>query len=188
MDQIKVSSFLPLGLMFLSSKIDFEEPQMRQMLQIGFFAVTVCNILVCLWAYKSIMKLPSSATKVSIPEKVQFGQVVQPGEEVTVQEHDFRSLKEKLQQVVIGSVFVYFVFYKWEKALPLLMQGCMTPCQLVESALFQVHVLGKPATDALARPWKAPNPFDSLLEGAKGGDAKAPAKSKSEKKEEKKKK
>ena len=43
------------------------------------------------------------------------------------QEHDYRSFKEKMQQTLLSSVFVYFVFYKWEKALPLLMQGAMMP-------------------------------------------------------------
>jgi hypothetical protein len=189
MDQMKVSSFLPLGLMLLSNRIDFEEPQMRQILQIVFFCVSLCNMLVLAWAYKSIQEVPSSAPKVSIPEKVQFGQVVQPAEEVTAQEHDVRSLKEKLQQVVVGSFFVYFIFYKWEKALPLLMQGAMMPCQLVESPLFQVHVLKRPASDALARPWKTPNPLEALMEGAKTGDAtKSKSEKKAEKKEEKKKK
>ena len=39
---------------------------MRQILQIVFFCVSLCNMLVLAWAYKSIQEVPSSAPKVPL--------------------------------------------------------------------------------------------------------------------------
>ena len=47
------------------------------------------------------------------------------------------------------------VYYKWGYVMPLALQILMTPCQLYESPLFQMHVMGK----AQKRPFPTSNPF-----------------------------
>merc|ERR1711972_864385 len=100
--------------------------------------------------------MPDDGNKISIPEVKQMGQVVTPATEQTAKEYDTTKLKEQAKQAVMGFVILGGVYYKWEHMMPLVLQILMTPLQLYESPLFQLHFLNK--TD-VKRPFPAPNPF-----------------------------
>jgi hypothetical protein len=103
-------------------------------------------------------------------------------------EYDFEMCLEKLKTSTIGAIIMLVVFYKWGKALPLLLQGALVPCHLYEGELYNIHLRNKPAEGQLSRPFANPNPFEQML----GGDTQPRGAKKEEKlqkkKEEKKKK
>merc|ERR1719215_696470 len=85
-----------------------------------------------------------------------MGQVVSPAMEQTTKEYDSSKLKEQGKQLVMSAVILGGVYYKWEHLMPLALQILMTPLQLYESDLFQLHIMGK--TD-IKRPFPAPSMF-----------------------------
>merc|ERR1712113_217046 len=84
-----------------------------------------------------------------------MGQVVSPSREMTRKEYDADKLKEAVKQPLIGFAILGFIYYKWGSLMPLVMQVLMTPMQLYEAPLTQIHIMGRQKT----RPFPAPNPF-----------------------------
>merc|ERR1740129_2586182 len=85
-----------------------------------------------------------------------MGQVVSPATEQTPKAYDKAKFMEQAKQQVMGFVILGGVYYKWEYLMPLVLQVILTPLQLYESPLFQLHVLSK---SDVKRPFPAPNPF-----------------------------
>lgn len=102
---------------------------------------------------------------VRVPEKKQFGQVVAPGKELSEKEYDTEMCFEKLKTCTIGAVIMLFVFQKWGKALPLLLQGSLVPCHLYEGELYSIHLRNMSAEGKLSRPFAASNPFEQMMAG-----------------------
>merc|ERR1712194_788002 len=78
-----------------------------------------------------------------IPEVKQLGQVVAPAKEQTPKEYDMDKFYEQAKQAVMGFCILGGVYYKWQYLMPLVLQVLMTPMQLFESPLFQLHILKK---------------------------------------------
>merc|ERR1712061_247745 len=75
--------------------------------------------------------------------------------EQTTKEYDMAQWKEAVKQPVIGCVILGGIYYKWGSNMPLVLQMLMTPMQLYEAPLTQIHLLGRAKT----RPFPTPNPF-----------------------------
>eukprot|EP00932_Pfiesteria_piscicida_P001012 SRR837773.10988.p2 GENE.SRR837773.10988~~SRR837773.10988.p2 ORF type:complete len:187 (+),score=101.17 SRR837773.10988:39-563(+) len=122
-------------------------------------AVFVLVQLVCLGLigllYNKITAMVDDGAKINVPEVKQFGQVVAPATTQTTKEYDMGKLREQAKQAIMGFVILGGVYYKWEYLMPLVLQIVMTPLQLFESPLFQLHIMGKDEK----RPFPAPNPF-----------------------------
>merc|ERR1712113_1194707 len=103
-----------------------------------------------------------------------MGHVVAPAKEQTPKEYDLDKWKEAIKQPLIGFVILGGIYYKWGSLMPLVLQILMTPMQLYEAPLTQIHLLGKQKT----RPFPTPNPFG--LPSAPAPEATAVAEEKQE--------
>lgn len=152
---IKFSQILPMVVMFALQKFNLEELGYVHHVEAAFAFVQLVCMCIIFFVYTKIGALPDTGPKIKIPEVKQFGQVKSPEKQQTPKEYDMGVWKEQLQQAVMGAVILGGVYYKWQYLMPLVLQVFMTPMQIFESPLFQMHVLGRP----LSRPFPAANPF-----------------------------
>mmetsp|Transcript_114341 Transcript_114341/g.330323 ORF Transcript_114341/g.330323 Transcript_114341/m.330323 type:complete len:205 (-) Transcript_114341:114-728(-) len=155
MPQIKMSQFIPMFIMLGLGKIDLDEMGYRPFAEIFFGVVQILCCGVMGLIYKKIDAMSDDGTKINIPEVKQMGQVVSPATKQTPKEYDMAKIKDQIKQAVMGAVIVCGIYYKWRYLMPLVLQVVMTPLQLYESPLFQVHLLGR----EVKRPYPTPNPF-----------------------------
>merc|ERR1740121_2932889 len=120
----------------------------------------VCVQLICLslqgLIYQKIGDMSEDGKKIKVPEVKSMGQVITPACEKLPKEYDQSKFNEQLKQAVMGFVILGGIYYKWTYLMPLVLQILMTPMQLYESPLFQLHVLGK---QDVKRPFPVANPF-----------------------------
>jgi hypothetical protein len=187
----KPSQFIPLVLLLGSRYYDFDqEPYVTYVLSVFVFFQVVQFIALGL-VYFKLQAMSNGPKTVKVPEKKQFGNVIAPAKELSELEYDYEMFFEKLKTCFMGTIIMLFVFYKWGKALPLLLQGSLVPCHLYEGELYSIHLRNMPAEGRLSRPFAPSNPFEQMMAQA-GGDAQTRGGRKEEKlarkKEEKKKK
>mmetsp|Transcript_95442 Transcript_95442/g.169455 ORF Transcript_95442/g.169455 Transcript_95442/m.169455 type:complete len:214 (-) Transcript_95442:94-735(-) len=156
MPQFKMSQMVPLGVSLLLSKVNFEELGYKTHVEIGYVVVQILSIGALGMIYMKIQSMPNAGPKVKVPEVKSMGQVVTPATEQTPKEYDESKLMAHAKQTVIGAVVLAGIYYKWGYLFPLCMQIVMTPMQLAEHPLFQIHMLGSETTK---RPFPEPNPF-----------------------------
>merc|ERR1719198_100397 len=91
---------------------------------------------------------------------------------MTVSEYDNSKVAELFKSTLMSAAILAFIHYKWGSTMPLILQGIMTPLNLLDSPLLLVHVFGLEAKDDLARPWKKQDPM-AMMSGM--GEEGAPA-------------
>ncbi|KAJ1663615.1 phosphate transporter (Pho88) [Coemansia sp. RSA 1646] len=80
--------------------------------------------------------------------------------------HDISEIA-KLQKSTLMTVgIVVFMHFKFGYIQPLILQTLLPMLNMYKSPLFQIHILGKPATDDLKRPWIPANPFAGFGSGS----------------------
>ena len=159
LQQIKSFATLPIILGVQSLKL--ETTLGTDTLRIAYGSAQLLVLVMLAFVY---LRLPAAAggdgdATIKVPEKKQFGQVVKPAEELTVREYDMSQLKEKVREVVMGSLVLGFIHYKWETTLPLIIQTALAPINILTSPLVIVHIFGYEATGQFARPWIEDSPF-----------------------------
>lgn len=73
----------------------------------------------------------------------------------TVQEYDLQQVSAAYKGQLMGLAMMGFMHLYLKYTNPLLIQSIIPVKGALESNLFKVHVLGKPAVGELKRPWKA---------------------------------
>mmetsp|Transcript_32709 Transcript_32709/g.86916 ORF Transcript_32709/g.86916 Transcript_32709/m.86916 type:complete len:136 (+) Transcript_32709:64-471(+) len=116
-----------------------------------------------------ISTMSDDGAKIDIAAVKQFGQEVKPANKQTPKEYDLDKWSEQRNQSLIGLCVIGGIYYKWRYIFPLALQILMTPSQLYESPLFQIHILGREK----ARPFPTPNPLG--IEMPKWPEEPAPA-------------
>lgn len=154
-----MSQMVPLGVMLLLQKFDLEEGGYLVPARIAYVVVQIICIGTWCMVYMTIQKMEDDGVKLKIPEVKTMGQVAKPACEQTKVEYDTSKWKEMMQQLCMGFLIVGGMHYKWGYTMPLVMQVVMTPLQLFENPLLQIHVFGKAAVGDLKRPFPTPNPF-----------------------------
>ena len=79
--------------------------------------------------------------------------------ETTVQAYDMEKIKEALKQTFSVVALVLCLHMYGGYIRPLVIQSVLPLKNLYSSPLFQIHILGKPATGELQRPFKVASPF-----------------------------
>jgi len=153
--EFKISQIVPMVAMFGLQKYNIEEMGLTRHVEIGYVIVQLLCFGVLWFVYDRITKMTDDGIKIKIPEVKQMGQVVTPAKEQTTKEYDMEKLKEAVKQPLMGFVILGGVYYKWGSVMPLVMQMLMTPMQLYEAPLTQIHLLGK----ELKRPFPVPSMF-----------------------------
>lgn len=153
--EMKLSQILPMVAMLGLQKFDIEKLGYTRHVEILYVVVQVLCLGLLYFIYDRINKMSDDGLKIKMPEVKQMGQVVKPAGEQTAKEYDMAQWKEAVKQPVIGCVILGGIYYKWGSIMPLVMQVLMTPMQLYEAPLTQIHLFGKKKS----RPFPTPNPF-----------------------------
>jgi len=153
--EFKISQIVPMVAMMGLQKFNIEEMGYTHHVEAAYVVVQVLCFTVLYLMYDRINKMADDGKKIKIPEVKQMGQVVSPAKEQTTKEYDMEKLKEAVKQPLMGFVILGGIYYKWGSVMPLVMQVLMTPMQLYESPLFQIHLLGKHKV----RPFPTPSMF-----------------------------
>merc|ERR1711972_60502 len=153
---MKISQLLPLVVMMGLGKFDLDEMGYRHVAEGVFLIVQVLCLGGIFMIYQKIEAMEDGGKKINVPEVKSMGQVVTPAVDQTPKEYDQGKIKEQGKQAVMSAVILCGVYYKWQYLMPVVLQALMTPVQLYESPLFQLHIMN---SKDVKRPFPAPNPF-----------------------------
>jgi hypothetical protein len=153
--EFKMSQLIPMVAMFGLQKYNLEEMGLVHHVEALYVIVQLACFTVLYLTYDKINKMADGGEKIKIPETKQMGQVVAPAKVQTVKEYDMEKIKESIKQPLIGFLILGGIYYKWGSLMPLVMQVLMTPMQLYEAPLTQIHFFGK----TIKRPFVVPSMF-----------------------------
>jgi len=155
MPKLSFSQFAPLILMFGLNKVDIEKEGYTRHVEVAFLCVQVICVGAIFYLRTKIDLMSDDGAKIDIPAVTQLGQEVKPAARQTPKEYDFDKWSEQRNQSLIGLCVISGIYYQWRYIFPLALQILMTPTQLYESPLFQIHILNREK----ARPFPTPNPL-----------------------------
>lgn len=84
----------------------------------------------------------------------------------TIQEYDSNQVAAQYKQQMMGCAMMAFMHIYMKYTNPLLIQSIIPLKGAFESNLVKVHILGKPASGELKRPWKASGGMMGMGQGA----------------------
>jgi len=101
---------------------------------------------------------------VSVTEAAKPFSSEQPAvKQMTVKEYDLSELKRLVTSNLFGIALLSFLHLKFAFVQPLFFQAIVPLKTLWSNPLVQIHLRKKSATGAIARPFKAPNPFGDMF-------------------------
>ena len=74
-------------------------------------------------------------------------------------EYDQQETRKAAQQLLFGAAFTTFLVFQFSFNQVLLIQAVMLVRGAFSSPVVQIHLFGRPATDALKRPFVTASPF-----------------------------
>jgi len=162
-----------LGLMQLAKKIPFEDEKTLNLLRAAYLLSNI--IILGLYAYVGMV-----INKKNDMTTLKYVEPAAPlsGEEpkavtTTIKEYDQTQLKTAYKSTLMGVGMMAFMHLYMKYSNPLFIQSIMPLKSAIESNIVKVHVLGKPASGDLKRPWKA----SGFMGAAGAGEAKTDKKS-----------
>eukprot|EP01127_Copromyxa_protea_P006126 TRINITY_DN1593_c0_g1_i2.p1 TRINITY_DN1593_c0_g1~~TRINITY_DN1593_c0_g1_i2.p1 ORF type:complete len:192 (-),score=63.36 TRINITY_DN1593_c0_g1_i2:66-641(-) len=180
-----ISSFVILPVVYFTKDLDWTDENLVFYARVAFVAAQLIGLLAYfLVRQKIIAKADDKKVKVkSVPSMSNPNP--DPNEYITMttQEYDLGKVKEAFQQILMTSLMISGIHYKWGYGVPLIIQFVTVPLNLYKNDLIKVHFLGQD----IARPFPVPqSPFAALLEGGAAGGATPQEEERKRKKEEKK--
>ncbi|SCV74522.1 BQ2448_7551 [Microbotryum intermedium] len=152
-----------LGAMQVARKIDFEQKDTLQLVRIGY----VASQLICLLAYYYVSVVIKRKNDLKVLTYVEPKAPMQqePGAQVTTtnRDYDLSEVSKAVRSVLIGIAFMSFMHGYLKYTQPLFIQAIMGIKGLYDSKILQLHILGRPATGDLKRPFE---PAPSFLSPA----------------------
>jgi len=156
---------ISLGLMQLSRKIPFDDPEVLTYVRIGY-VVSQVLILAVYYYVSMVIKKKNDKTVLKYVEP-QGPMSQEPSQLITttVRDYDLSETSKMLRSVYMGIAMMGFLHGYMKFNPPLFMQGVMGLKGLYEAKPVLVHILGRKAEGDLKRPWKAA----ASMFGAPGG-------------------
>ncbi|KAI9095519.1 inorganic phosphate transporter Pho88 [Phlyctochytrium arcticum] len=149
------------GLVQLANKLDLDNEANVNYLRVGYLGMQICVAVAYAIVYRRVLQKNDQSnltfTEVKNPLSPQNSETVR----TTVKDYDVGKLKELFRSQVTAMVILGFIHFKWGYLRPLLLQSVLGFRSLYQTQLVQIHLLGRPATGDLARPWKAASPFSA---------------------------
>lgn len=146
----KASQIVPaialLGLQF----VDIVEMGYVRHMEIALAVMQLLCIAVQFWVLARITAEPDSGRKLRFPDKLGGPPTIQ-----SAKEYDVTTWMEGVKQSIVVSVVAGGIYYSCGHISILVLQFLMTPLQLYEGPLFQIHILKK----HIDRPFVTQNPF-----------------------------
>ncbi|KFY08677.1 hypothetical protein V492_06034 [Pseudogymnoascus sp. VKM F-4246] len=164
-----------LGMMQVSKKVDFENPDVLNIVRGVYIASNVIIAMVYLYVQSQINKKKDLRT-LKYVEPAAMGSTEEPKlVTTTVHAYDIQQLRAlfKSQLMGVGMMCVMHLYMKYTN--PLLIQSIIPLKGAFEGNLVKIHLFGQPAEGDLKRPFKAAASFMSALQqgGEPASDKKA---------------
>ncbi|KAI0202712.1 putative phosphate transporter [Astrocystis sublimbata] len=163
-----------LVMMQVSKKIPFEDPTVLQGVRAVYIASNV--IIACIYGYVFLqINKKKDLTTLKYVEPAPMGSS-EEGKLVTttVQAYDAQQIKANFRSQLMGLGMMGFMHLYMKYTNPLLIQSIIPLKGAFEANLVQIHLLGKPASGDLKRPFKqAAGLMSGLQQGAAQSDKKA---------------
>ncbi|KAJ2718121.1 phosphate transporter (Pho88) [Coemansia sp. Benny D115] len=156
------------GTMHVVKRAGLESPEYAPVLR-TIYATTTALIIAFTFYLKSLIQQKNDTTPLEYTDPAPGSQ--QARIETTVAKYDLGELAKLQKSSLFTAAIVTFMHFKFGYIQPLILQSILPLLSMYKSQLFQIHVLGKPATDSLKRPWAPENPFAALT----GAATEAPA-------------
>ncbi|PPQ72480.1 hypothetical protein CVT26_003602 [Gymnopilus dilepis] len=150
---------ISLGAMQLARKIPFEDPEVLNYVRVGY--VVVQAIVLGVYYYVSLaIKKKNDQTVLKYVEPAS----PMSGEEpklvtTTVRDYDLAETSKLLRSAYMGIAMMAVMHIYFKFTQPLFIQSLMGLKTLYDAKPVAIHLLGKPATGELKRPFKTPALF-----------------------------
>ncbi|KAJ2775568.1 phosphate transporter (Pho88) [Coemansia nantahalensis] len=157
------------GTMHVVKKAGLESPEYAPLIRAAY-GVTTAAILGLTFYMKGLIAKRNDTTALEYDDATPGSQ----NERVvtTVAKYDASEVAKLQKSTLFTLAIVVFMHFKFGYIQPLILQSLLPILNLYKNPLFQIHILGKPATDSLKRPWVPENPFAAFT-GAGNRDAPA---------------
>ncbi|KAI6778972.1 Inorganic phosphate transport protein-like protein [Emericellopsis cladophorae] len=173
-----------LGMMQVSKKIPFDDPQVLTMVRGAYLASNLIIALIyiyvqlqvnkkngavndtTLWCARAVTDSRTDKTTLKYVEPAPVGSS-EEGKLVTttVQAYDSAQLKTAFRGQLVGMAMMSFMHLYLKYTNPLLMQSIIPLKSALENNLVKIHVYGQPASGDLKRPFKAAGGFMGAMQG-----------------------
>ncbi|KJA16395.1 hypothetical protein HYPSUDRAFT_147815 [Hypholoma sublateritium FD-334 SS-4] len=143
---------ISLGAMQVARKIPFDDPIVLNYVRIGY----VFSQLLALGTYFYLSRVIKQKNDKTV---LRYAEPPSPldGEKVvvtTIRDYDLAETKKLLRSVYMGVAMMGVMHIYFHFTQPLFIQGLMGLKNIYDAPLVSIHLLGKPAVDSLARPFK----------------------------------
>ncbi|KAG8526135.1 uncharacterized protein KY384_000128 [Bacidia gigantensis] len=155
-----------LGMMQVSKKIPFDDPQVLMGVRALYIFTNVVIISIYLYIQSKINK-KKDLTTIKYVEPPPMGSSEEPKlVTTTVHSYDLQQLRSafKSQLMGVGMMGVMHLYFKFTN--PLLIQSIIPLKGAFEGNLAKIHLFGSPAIGDLKRPWKSGGGLAAAMGGA----------------------
>jgi hypothetical protein len=163
LSKVPPRTVVTFGALGLSRYVDFTEPTLLAGLRVLYFSVVAFVSFVYLFCYFRIKSNPDGARQITVHQSDLVAPTFSDDPDVedvklhvSVSDYDLRKLREKVQALgtqasVSGALHLYMGL-----TLPILIQSCTIPMDLMSCSFFELYVRGKDPKihRQLKRPWK----------------------------------
>jgi len=140
--------------MQIARKIPFENPQVLEWVRIGYVASQLLSFAV--YYYVSLKIKRKNDTTVLKYVEPKSPMVQEPGALITTthRDYDLAETSKQVRQLAIGIAMMGFLHLYMKYTQPLFLQSLLPLKGIYDAKVVQIHLLGKPATGDLSRPFK----------------------------------
>jgi len=166
-----ITGLLVVPIIWAGRSIDWTEGDRTYQLIAVWFIVQVLQLLVLLFVRHKIVRI-NDQKMISVlhtPINLTGGgsrTQKQTKETMSVKEYDLREWNKQILSVVLPTLVIMYLQYKYATVVPLFTQTILSPFRLVRANLFRIHIL-KQKGDDLVRPFKSSNPITKLMKEMK---------------------
>ncbi|KAJ3083575.1 hypothetical protein BCR33DRAFT_722317 [Rhizoclosmatium globosum] len=172
---------LVLGINQLATRFDLERTEFIPYIRAAYFTVQLLTLTIAYYIKNKIEEKNDKTALIYTEAKSMFDPKNVETITTTVKEYDAKKADETMQQTVLAVVMMGIMHFQFGFIRPLLLQAIMGLRNVYTTPLFELYILGKPATGALARPWKK-NMFEPPAQTPTPKEAKAIEKKEAKKK------
>lgn len=158
------------GTMHIVKRAGLENPDYSPIIR-AIYGVATAMVFGFTYYLKNLIQKKNDTTALEYDDPAaQSSQSSSPRIVTTVCRYDISEVAKLQKSTMFTVAVVVFMHFKFGYIQPLILQSILPLLNMYKNPLFQIHVMGRPAVDALKRPWVPENPFASLA-GANNNDS-----------------
>jgi len=152
---------ISLGAMQLARKIPFDDPLVLNYVRIGYVVSQIIMLGVYYYVSLAIKRKNDQTVLKYVEPPAPMSQ--EPGQLITttVRDYDLSETSKLLRAAYMGIAMMAVMHIYFKFTQPLFIQGLMGIKNLYDAKPVAIHILGKPATGDLKRPFKTASMFGS---------------------------